>query len=131
MTLGPVEVMGVGVVLILCVEEVMLLSDIMVDYIAKFKCLLVACSPLNDPSNGIMNCSLGDDNITSYEDTCSFTCKTGYELTGSDTRTCQSDGNWSSSDNVCRKGNVHMVATGFIMLLISIIIILPLSNTSH
>ena len=96
-------------VLILCVEEVMLLSDIMVDYIAKFKCLLVSCSPLNDPSNGIMNCSLGDDNITSYEDTCSFTCNTGYELTGSDTRTCQSNRNWSSSGDVCRKGNVHTV----------------------
>ena len=25
-----------------------------------------------------------------HEDTCSFTCNTGYELTGSDTRTCQS-----------------------------------------
>ena len=40
-----------------------------------------------------------------YEgDTCSFTCNTGYELTGSDTRTCQSDGSWSGSDDVCRKG---------------------------
>ena len=37
-------------------------------------------------------------------DTCSFTCNTGYELTGSDTRTCQSDGSWSGSDNVCKKG---------------------------
>ena len=40
-----------------------------------------------------------------YEgDTCSFTCNTGYELTGSDIRTCQSDGNWSGSDDVCRRG---------------------------
>ena len=40
-----------------------------------------------------------------YEgDTCSFTCNTGYELTGSDTRTCQSDGTWSGSDDVCRRG---------------------------
>ena len=44
-----------------------------------------------------MNCSLGDDNIASYEDTCSFTCNTGYELTGSTERTCQSDGSWSGS----------------------------------
>jgi len=35
-----------------------------------------------------------------YEgDTYSFTCNTGYELTGSDTRTCQSDGSWSGSDD--------------------------------
>ena len=40
-----------------------------------------------------------------YErDICSFTCNTGYELTGSETRTCQSDGSWSGTDNVCRRG---------------------------
>ena len=43
-----------------------------------------------------------------YEgDTCSFTCNTGYELTGSDTRTCQSDGSWSGSDDVCRRGRLY------------------------
>ena len=43
-----------------------------------------------------------------YEgDTCSFTCNTGYELTGSDTRTCQSNGSWSGIDGVCRRGNHH------------------------
>jgi len=55
-------------------------------------------------SNGKINCSLRDDGIPSYEDTCSFTCNTGYELTGSDTRTCQSNGNWSGTDTVCRRG---------------------------
>ena len=54
----------------------------------------------------MISCSLGDDGVPSYEDTCSFTCNTGYELTGSDTRTCQSDGSWSGSDVVCRRGNV-------------------------
>ena len=34
-----------------------------------------------------------------YEgDTCIFTCNIGYELTGSDTRTCQRDGSSSGSD---------------------------------
>ena len=56
----------------------------------------------------MINCSLGDDGVPSYEDTCSFTCNTGYELTGSDTRTCQSDKNWSGSDDVCRRGNVNV-----------------------
>ena len=36
-----------------------------------------------------------------YEDTCSFTCNTGYELTGSPRRTCQSDGSWSGSPVSC------------------------------
>ena len=64
----------------------------------------VPCPSLNDPDNGMMSCSLGDDVIPSYEDICSFTCNTGYELTGSDTRTCQGDGRWSDTDVTCRRG---------------------------
>ena len=66
---------------------------------------VVVCLSLNNPDNGMIDCSLGDDGVPSYEDTCSFTCNTGYELTGSDTRICQSDGNWSGSDDVCRRGS--------------------------
>ena len=63
---------------------------------------------LNSPMNGMMSCSLGDDGVSSYEDTCSFTCNTGYELTGSDTRICQSDGNWSNADVMCNRG-IHFI----------------------
>ena len=56
----------------------------------------------------MVNCSLGDDGVHSYEDTCNFTCNTGYELTGSDTRTCQSDGSWSGSDNNCIRGEYKL-----------------------
>ena len=66
-------------------------------------CILVSCPSLDSPSNGMINCSLGDDEVPSYEDTCSFTCDTGYELTGSDTRTCQSDGSWSGIIAMCRR----------------------------
>ena len=62
---------------------------------------LVLCPSLTNPNNGVMTCSLGDDGVLSYEDICSFTCNTGYELTGSGTRNCQSDGNWSGSEIVC------------------------------
>jgi len=72
---------------------------------------VVSCSPLNNPENGKTSCSLGDDNVTSYEDTCSFTCNTGYELTGSDTRTCQSDGSWSSSRTQCNIRHCPNIAT--------------------
>ena len=66
--------------------------------------LSVACSRLTSIDDGMINCSLGDDGVPSYDDTCSFTCNTGYELTGSDTRTCQNDGSWNGSDAVCRRG---------------------------
>ena len=71
--------------------------------------LLVNCSALTDPNNGVVNCSLGDDEIPSYEDTCSFTCNTGYELNSSDTRTCQSDGSWSGSDAICQRGSYRCI----------------------
>ena len=63
--------------------------------------LIVSCSSLNNPNNGVINCSLGDDGVPSYEDICNFTCNTGYEPIGSDTRTCQSDGSWSGSTVFC------------------------------
>ena len=63
---------------------------------------LVSCPPLNDPDNGRSSCLLGGDVGTHfYEDTCSFTCNTGYELTGSNERTCQSDNSWSGSPVSC------------------------------
>ena len=62
----------------------------------------MSCQPLTAPSNGTISCS---DETPSYEDTCSFTCDTGYELTGSDTRTCQSDGSWSGTDTMCMRGS--------------------------
>ena len=65
---------------------------------------VVNCPLLSDLDIGMINCSLGDDGVLSYEDTCNFTCNTGYELTGGDTRTCQSNGSWSGSDDVCRRG---------------------------
>ena len=67
--------------------------------------ITVHCPNLTQPNNGMINCLLGDDGILSYEDTCSFTCNTGYVLTGSDTRICQSNGSWNGgSDDVCRRG---------------------------
>ena len=61
----------------------------------------MTCLELSNPNNGMVLCSLGDDGIPSYEDICSFTCNTGYELTGSPQRTCQSDGTWSGSPVSC------------------------------
>jgi len=83
--------------------------------------LTVLCPELTDPNNGVINCSLGDDGVLSYEDTCSFTCNTGYELTSSDTRTCQSNGSWSGRDDVCRRGKTdykHIVYMTYVACII-------------
>ena len=63
----------------------------------------IRCDSLLRSSNGeIMLCSSGRVGVGYEGDTCSFTCNTGFELTGSNTRTCQSNGSWSGSDDVCR-----------------------------
>ena len=101
MTLGPVRVMGAGVVVMLHVVEV----NVQLSYKCYDICmaifLIVPCPLLTDPNNGMINCSLGDHGVLSYEDICSFTCNSGYELTGSSERTCQSDGSWSGSPVSC------------------------------
>ena len=56
----------------------------------------------------MITCSLGDDGVLSYEDTCSFTCDTGYELFGSDNRTCQGDGSWSGILTYCARGVLNV-----------------------
>jgi len=67
-------------------------------------CIAVPCPSLTVPDNGVMTCSLGDDGVPSYEDTCNFTCNIGYEKIGSDTRTCHRDGKWSGSKTLCSRG---------------------------
>ena len=62
----------------------------------------VTCTQLDHPTNGMITCSAGDDGVLSYEDTCSFTCDTGYELSGSNTRSCQRDTSWSGIETECR-----------------------------
>ena len=63
--------------------------------------ILLECQALTDPSKGMISCSLGVDEVANSGDTCSFTCNTGCELTGSNTRICQTDGTWSGNDAVC------------------------------
>ena len=62
----------------------------------------IQCDTLSTPANGkITSCSSGRVGVGYEGDACSFTCNTGYELNGSDTRTCQSDGGWLGSLASC------------------------------
>ena len=58
--------------------------------------------------NGNASCTSGKVGVGYIGDTCNFTCNTGYELIGNDTRTCQSDGSWSGSDNLCVRGTLYL-----------------------
>ena len=108
--LSTVRVMGAGLMVMLHMraEEVMCNHILNAWFSVENKCYTIvasdSCSPLNDPNNGVINCYLGDDGVPSFEGICSFTCNTGYELTGSDTRTCMKDGSWSGTDAVCERG---------------------------
>jgi len=73
--------------------------------ITVYFCLDTQCVTL-ELSDGLkMSC---DSTYTTGEgyvgDTCSFTCQTGYEFTGSHTRTCRSDGSWSGVKATCKIG---------------------------
>ncbi|XP_053405169.1 CUB and sushi domain-containing protein 1-like [Mercenaria mercenaria] len=59
-------------------------------------CNFVDCGFLSNPENGTVSMS---DSI--YMSTATYSCFTGFILTGSVTRTCMSDGNWNSSVPSC------------------------------
>ena len=65
-----------------------------------FNIFLVLCiNPLSPPSNGNISCNF--TGVPHYEDQCSLSCDPGYELTGSSTRQCLSNGSWSRADVTC------------------------------
>ena len=63
--------------------------------------LSVPCQQLAAPTNGMNDCSPGGNVVYLPGDTCTVTCNDDYQLTGTSTRTCQSDGSWSGSDSIC------------------------------
>lgn len=65
------------------------------------------CTYLSILASGhIVPCSSGGRTEMNYyeEETCNFTCNTGYEITGSDTRTCLTYSNSSVSESTCKRG---------------------------
>ena len=57
---------------------------------------VVVCPPLSGPVNGAV--SVPD---ASFGGVATYTCNTGYDLTGAVNRSCQSDGTWSDSPPTC------------------------------
>ena len=69
------------------------------------------CENISKIDNGDVKCSLGDDGVPSFEDTCTATCNSGYTLTGNDTRACQSDGSWNGIVVECKRGKNCYIVT--------------------
>ena len=58
----------------------------------------VDCGNLTDPANGQVTHTAG----TTYGQTATYSCDTGYILVGNRTRTCEATGNWSGSAPTCQ-----------------------------
>ena len=65
----------------------------------KYIILLSAalCPDLMDPANGKVTISGNSDG-----DSATYSCDPGYELVGTETVICQSDGQWSDPPPVCQ-----------------------------
>ena len=59
---------------------------------------VVDCGALSDPANGRVNNTAG----TTYGQTATYSCNTGYDLVGDATHTCQSTGLWTGSAPTCQ-----------------------------
>ncbi|XP_064386457.1 CUB and sushi domain-containing protein 3-like [Halichondria panicea] len=68
-------------------------------------CTPVDCGSLSDPGNGIVDAS-----NTTFMNTATYNCNTGYNLTGDTTRTCQANGTWSGTAACTRKLIVFMIS---------------------
>ena len=59
---------------------------------------VVDCGTLSNPLNGQVNHTAG----TTFGETATYSCNTGYNLVGDNTRTCQATGAWSGSAPTCQ-----------------------------
>ena len=71
-----------------------------VNYMYKimFLSTVVDCGSLTDPANGQVDLTSG----TTFGQTATYSCNTGYNLVGDSTRTCQATGVWSESAPTCQ-----------------------------
>ena len=69
----------------------------------KFTCYflifaVVVCDNLTDPANGSVTHTSG----TTFAQTATYSCNTGYNLVGDSNRTCQATRMWSGSAPTCQ-----------------------------
>ena len=62
--------------------------------------MIVTCDDLSDPDNGAV-----DQPSSAVGSIATYVCNDDYLLVGSDTRTCQDNGEWSGEEPVCERKN--------------------------
>ena len=72
------------------------------------------CGTLNNPTNGKVSYT----GRTTFGQTATYSCNTGYSLVGDSSRTCQATGNWSGSVPTCqgillKSNNLILILCGF------------------
>ena len=60
---------------------------------------VVDCGTLANPANGQVSTTAR----TTFRQTATYSCNTGYNLVGDSTRTCQATGQWSGSVPTCQR----------------------------
>ena len=71
-------------------------------YDVYFLSTVADCGPLTNPANGQVSHTAG----TTFGQTATYSCNTGYNLVGDSTRTCQATGVWSGSAPTCQGMNL-------------------------
>ena len=65
----------------------------------------MVCGTLTNPANGQVSHTAG----TTFGQTATYSCDTGYNLVGDNTRTCQDTGVWSGSTPGCQGTSMWIV----------------------
>ena len=81
-------------------KRFMYFGPCIINWMYKFIFILIVvdCGNLTDPANGSVTHTSG----TTFGQTATYSCNTGYNLVGDSTRTCQAVGEWSGSVPTCQ-----------------------------
>jgi hypothetical protein len=87
---------------------------------------VIDCGPLGDPANGEVSVS-----STTFSSVATYSCNTGYTLTGDDMRTCLETGLWSGSELTCiTQSDLHdMCSDKFFVVIVVLAVLLFISLT--
>ena len=92
---------------LLCKKQNMVLPSSLKSLTCIFTCAcllkslhltVVECKTVTSPTNGQVSHTTG----TTYRQTATYSCDTGYNLVGDNNRTCQATGVWSGNTPICQ-----------------------------